>query len=419
MRHIILHIDMNSYFASVEQQANPHLRGRPVGVCEHLGGIIIAPSVEAKRRGVKVAMPVWEAVKLCPRIILLRTDPDKYRATTDRFMSILGDYNDEVELYSIDEAFFGCPCFKARGCDSECYDNALLLALTIKQRIKKEVGEWISCSIGIGPNKLVAKVAADLGEGDLDRICVVKPKQIRHLYKTMSLTQIPGIGERMKRRLAKLGIFDLKSLADHPLGNLISQFGVNGYFLRQAANFQDSSAVVSEPDMPLSIGHVYTMPKASMSLSVLKRLAAKLAEKVGRRLRKHQGRAGLISCFYSDKRGYFFHRQRTLHEMIVSGADIFDYAWSIFEQGMPLKSGVKIMGVTVGRIDFSPHPEPILEQYKKPLRAILAADQVNNKYGEYTIFPGRLLGAESEWAKDTVGFGRTRGMARSDPGQSG
>src|SRR3990167_9306004 len=102
---IILHIDMNSYFASVEQQANPHLRGLPVGVCEHLGGIIIAPSVEAKRLGITLGTPVWEAIKIFPRIVLLPTDPPKYREITDRFLRILHDYSDEVEQYSIDEAF--------------------------------------------------------------------------------------------------------------------------------------------------------------------------------------------------------------------------------------------------------------------------------------------------------------------------
>src|SRR3989338_3671622 len=101
MSKIILHLDMNSYFASVEQQANPHLRGRPVGVCEHLGGIIIAPSVEAKRLGIKLGTPVWEAVKICPQIVLLHTDPDKYRHVTRSFLKILDDYADEVEQYSI------------------------------------------------------------------------------------------------------------------------------------------------------------------------------------------------------------------------------------------------------------------------------------------------------------------------------
>jgi len=159
-QRIILHIDMNSYFASVEQQANPLLRGKPVGVCEHLGGIIIAPSVEAKRLGIKLGTPVWDALKISPDIKLLPTDPDKYRAVTTRFMKILNDYTDQVERYSIDEAFMDITKY----CRGD-YSEALILALEIKQRLRLEVGEWVSSSIGIGPNKLVSKVAADLGEG--------------------------------------------------------------------------------------------------------------------------------------------------------------------------------------------------------------------------------------------------------------
>src|SRR3989344_8462289 len=142
MPSIILHLDMNSYFASVEQQANPHLRGKPVGVCEHLGGIIIAPSVEAKRLGIKLGTPVWEARKIYPQIVLLPTDPDKYRHVSTGFMKILCDYSDEVEQYSIDEAFVDITKY----CSGN-FDGALFLGLEIKQRLAREVGEWVSSSI--------------------------------------------------------------------------------------------------------------------------------------------------------------------------------------------------------------------------------------------------------------------------------
>ena len=102
-RPIFLFIDLNSYFATVEQQANSALRGKPVGVCEHSGGIILAPSREAKSRGVKTAMPVWEAKKICPEIILVPVDPGKIRAMTSRFYRIAEDYSNEVEHVSVDE----------------------------------------------------------------------------------------------------------------------------------------------------------------------------------------------------------------------------------------------------------------------------------------------------------------------------
>ena len=272
MPSIILHLDMNSYFASVEQQANPHLRGKPVGVCEHLGGIIIAPSVEAKRLGIKLGTTVWDAKKIYPKIVLLPVDPDKYRHVTAAFLRILMDYTDEVERASIDEAFADLTGV------ARDYDDALFLGLEIKQRLRQEVGEWVSCSIGIGPNKLIAKIAADLGEGDINRIFVVRPDEIGLLYDRLKLTDIPGIAHRTERSLNKLGIFTLRELARYPLGNLLSQFGLWGYTLHCMANFKDAGFFAIPADEPIkSVGHSYTLPKAINDLREIKKLILNLS----------------------------------------------------------------------------------------------------------------------------------------------
>src|ERR1700690_1215441 len=133
---IIFHIDMNSYFATCEQQANPFLRGKPIGVCEHLGGIIIAASIEAKKLGIKTGTPVWEAKKIYPKIILMYTDPQKYRATTDRFLKILYTYTEQIEKYSIDEAFMDMTAdFKN---EKEPWHKAEQIAREIKIKIRKK-----------------------------------------------------------------------------------------------------------------------------------------------------------------------------------------------------------------------------------------------------------------------------------------
>lgn len=393
---------MNSYFASVEQQANPHLRGKPVGVCEHLGGIIIAPSVEAKRLGIKLGTPVWEARKIYPQIVLLPVDPDKYRSVTGGFLRILRDYTDQVEKASIDEAFMDL---------TECcrnYDEALLVGLQIKQRLRQEIGDWISCSIGIGPNKLVAKIAADLGEGDIDRICLVKPEEVKKLYNRLALTDIPGIGRRSEAALHQLGIFNLQMLARYPLANLLNQFGISGYRLHQLANFQDAAELIT-PDLEeiKSIGHSYTLPRATASLGDLKKLMFKLAEKVGRRLRRQGGNGDVIHYFHSDKHYYSFHKQRKLREFIDDGRAIYRAAFQIFQQ-QPLKNPIKIMGITVSGLRFISGPGQLFAEYQKPLWLTQAMDRINDKYGEFTIRRGRLTNIAEEWAKDTVGFGRMK-----------
>ncbi len=166
MSNVILHIDMNSYFASVEQQDNLAWRGQPLGVCEHLGGIIIAASVEAKKWGIKTGTPVWEAKKLYPKIILTKTHPDRYRLYTGRLIKILRDYTGLVEQYSIDEAFIDVTrVCNIKGVRSP-FEEAVRIAGLIKIRMKTEVGDWLRYSIGVAENKLLAKIASDLQKPD-------------------------------------------------------------------------------------------------------------------------------------------------------------------------------------------------------------------------------------------------------------
>ena len=400
---IILHLDMNSYFASVEQQANPHLRGRPVGVCEHLGGIIIAPSVEAKRIGIKLGTTVWDARKIYPQIVLLPVDPAKYRHVTAGFLRILYDYTDKVEKYSIDEAFMNL--------DDVCrnFDDALLLGLEIKQRLRREVGEWVSASVGIGPNKLIAKIAADLGAGDIDRIFVVRPAEIENLYSRLKLTDIPGIAHRLERALNKLGIFTLLELAHYPVNNLLNQFGIPGYFLHQMANFQDTGEIVTrEREIIKSVGHSYTVPKAISNSGDIRKLMLKLCEKIGRRMRRKTARGDTIHYFHSDKRYFGFHRQHRLREYINDGSSIYRAVYRIFSSTLPLQFPIKIMGVTVGGLRFDRAEHILFEEYKRPAWLLKAMDGINDKYGEFTLRRGRLVNIPEEWGKDSVGFGRMK-----------
>ncbi len=404
---IILHLDMNSYFASAEQQANPHFRGRPVGVCEHLGGIIIAPSVEAKRLGIKLGTTVWEARKIYPQIVLLPVDPDKYRHITRAFLEILKDYSSEVEKASIDEAFVDITASSGGS-----FEAALLLALEIKHRLRQEVGEWVSASIGIGPNKLVAKIAADLGDGDLDRIFVVRPHEINIFYEKLSLTDIPGIAHRLERSLNKLGIFTVRELANYPLENLLNQFGLCGYVLHCLGNFQDSGDLMtSEFEEIKSIGHSYTLPKVINKTQEVRKLMYKLAEKIGRRMRRVGARGNVVHYFHSDRQYESFHRQHKIADMINDGKEIYQAGFRIFKQDL-MFSQIKIMGLSVSGLTFDHPPRPLFPVYQKPLWLLSALDKINDKYGEFTIRRGRLLGIPSEWGKDTVGFGRMKEFSK-------
>jgi len=245
--------------------------------------------------------------------------------------------------------------------------------------------------------------------GDIDRIYLVRPEEIDSLYDMLKLTDVPGIGKRYERRLQALGIFSLKQLADYPVNNLINQFGVAGYFLHGMANFRDSSGIILEEDeRPKSIGHAYTMPKATSDLTKLKQLMFKLAEKVGRRLRGHGARGMVVHYFHSDKQYRGFSRQKKLGEYIFDGSDIYRAVYSIFETQATGLYPIKIVGMSISGLNFDKPEEPLFEHYKKPLWLSRAMDQINDKYGEFTVRRARFLYVPARWARETVGFGRTK-----------
>ena len=309
MQPVIAHIDMNSYFATVEQQDNPAWRGKPVGVCEHLGGIIIAPSVEAKRWGIKTAMPVWEAKRLYPKIILTKTHPERYRYYTSKFLKVFGDYTDRIEKYSIDEAFLdltlACNIRAPRNgklVRIDPWEEAQVIAKEIKRRITTEVGDWIRCSVGIGYSKLIAKIASDLQKPD--GLVVVRPEDKAALYNRLKLTDVPGIGYRMKRNLGELGIKTLADLRDYPVTKLVTHFGIQGYHLHSMGQLEGSwkegfgDDVIAEPLK--SIGHMYTIPMEFRKQKVLKPVLYKLCEMVGARLRVNGLMGDTVHVYVND-----------------------------------------------------------------------------------------------------------------------
>src|SRR3989344_9194975 len=200
----IMHIDLNSCFATVEQQANPLLRGKPIAVAAYAtgSGCILAPSVEAKRFGVKTGMRVKDGKMLCPRLIVLSPDPWKYRNVHLKLRKLLGEYTNDLVPKSIDEFVLnleGCPCLAGNSMQQ--------VAGEIKRRIKKGVGGWLTVSVGIAPNRLLAKTAAGLHKPDgLDEIGV---HNYMDVYKGLELEDLCGIAKHNSLRLNMVGIYSV------------------------------------------------------------------------------------------------------------------------------------------------------------------------------------------------------------------
>ncbi|MDA1038399.1 MAG: DNA polymerase IV, partial [bacterium] len=215
MSRIVMHIDMNCYFASVEQQANPFLRGKPIGVTGKRTerSVVAAASIEAKRLGVKTAMSTWEAKRICPSIVLVHGDPEKYSHITHNFFSLFKEFTNKVEMFSVDEGFLDVTD------EAEDYLGAVIMAQEIKHRLKEVCGERITASIGISQNKLMAKLASEFVKPD--GLTVVKPNDVNDFLGFVELDDFCGIGKRIHHRLNLLNIFNVRELQACPPEKLV------------------------------------------------------------------------------------------------------------------------------------------------------------------------------------------------------
>lgn len=400
-------------------------RGKPVGVCEHLGGIIIAASVEAKKWGIKTGTPVWEARKLYPKIILTKTNPARYRFYTARFLKVFEDYTDRIEKYSIDEAFLDL----TKACNirtrqpngkwelTDPWEEAARIIKEIKVRMKTEVGDWIRCSAGVSYSKLVAKIASDLQKPD--GLTIVRPEDKDSLYSRLALDDIPGIGRRMKRNLGTLGIRTLTDLRDYPLSKLVAHYGIQGQHLHSMGQLQgtwkesfDETLDASDGSMK-SIGHMYTVPAEFRNKKVLRQVLYKLSEMVGARLRVNGVMGNGLHVYCNDPEGLRVGKGARLGRYLQDGRDIYLEAMKLLEQTGSLKdleNRSYLIGVTVSGLTPEEKQGNLFESgshTKAHSQLMHALDKINAKYEDFTVarVPAFLA---RDIIRDSVGFGRMK-----------
>ena len=394
----MLHIDMNSYFASVEQQANPFLRNKPLGVCAYLSknGCIIGSSIEAKDVGIKTGCRVADAVKLYPAVNLIENEPSKYRSTTTLIFSILGQYTDQVEPYSIDEAFLDMTGW------ANNFNQLEKQAAEIQNHIKDMAGEWMRSSIGIASTRWLAKFASDIAEPD--SVLTINEDNLESILKARSLTDAWGINYRMERRYKALGIHDLLDLKQADPGKLLRALGKPGYFMWANLNGRTIDKV-SKPKDPKTIGHSYCLPKKTTDLGYLKGVMYKLCERAGRRLRdknlESAGVAGIVG--FVDGGGYRKHVR--LGEPIFDTLSIFEEVDKLLFSTQPNR---KIRFLAMNLFSLRPVSGQMswLDNCLQKRQLAKALDVINNKYGDHTIYPGQMFGMQG-YARDRVGYRKT------------
>ena len=231
----IIHIDINAFFASVEQVCNPSLREKPIAVIGSSERTVVTTcSYEARAYGVKTGMTKYEAKKLCPAIILVAGDNRKYTYTSSRIIKILREFTPDVEVFSIDESFLDVTGSIA------LFNGEKEIAALLKKRIKDELG--LLCSIGIAPNKLLAKIASDIKKPD--GLVIVKKDGVNNFIKSLPVSDICGIGGKLTSHLNLMGIKTCADLGKYPVEILKNKFGIVGERLHDMALGIDESPVV-------------------------------------------------------------------------------------------------------------------------------------------------------------------------------
>ncbi len=383
----IFHIDMNAYFASVAQQANPFLRNKAIGIGGKPGtrSIIAAASQTAKKRGVKTAMSTREALARCPDMEIIAGDPHLYEHIAERFLGIFQRYTDCVELFSIDEAFLDVTAWADR------WGGVRSLALRVKADIAKEIGAHITCSIGVAPNKLLAKLGSDMQKPD--GFVWLTKKDLPVLFAFSELTDFLGIAERTRRRLAAHHIHTLLDLHYAQLPILTSIFGSStGLRLWLLGQGEDPSPVIATPPPSKSFGNSYTLPKDSADIDALRKTFFALVEKATHRMRAELFLASTISVTvrYAD---FTFHgAQGRLGEAADDPLTLFHAAWTLL---LPLlHRPCRLLGVHLGDLRVRGSQASIWNEETQRKRVLAAIDAIHERYGKNTIHAAATTGVE-------------------------
>jgi len=380
-------IDMNAFFAAIEQRCNPLLQGRPVLVCGDPKSrtVVAAASYESRPYGVKSGMALHEALRLCPRAVLVEGNPAKYVDTAKRLHKIFLEFSPEMEVYSIDEAFLRLPS----GADP------LEVARAIKRRIWEEEG--LTCSIGIAENKLLAKLAASLQKPD--GLVWIRPEEVEEVLKDLPVEKMPGIGDRVGARLKAMGVETLGDLAKHPKNKLVEAFGeCLGAFLSQAGKGRDETPITPFYDEPniKSMGHSFTLPRDTYNLALIKAHLHRLSEMVGRRIREERfsGRTVRLTLVLGGRQYQELSsitRHLTVNETLFDGADIYRVALRILGRAEMNGKPVRMLGVSLASLSKGLYQPGLWEDFERKWRLVAARDAIVNKFGEWSLVTADVL----------------------------
>jgi DNA polymerase IV len=395
----VLFLDLNSAFASIEQQYRPDLRGRPIGVCPGAvrASAVISASREARALGVRTGMRVYEAIPICPDLVLVEPDPEKYRETSRRLLTLLDSYSPRVLPLSIDEAavdLAGTPSLRR---------DLRELGLEIKRRLRDEVGDWLTCSIGFATNVFLAKQAAELEKPD--GLQVIDHRNLVDVFSRLRLTDLTGISEANATRLRRAGIttpLQLLRASQHTLrhqafGSIVGEV----WFLRLRGFETESFDATARK----TISHSHVLARATADPEEIGALTLRLCDRLGRRLRQEELVAGRIDLSVRTDDGESRHQHRR-QERLVATQEIYALARQLWER-IGERRPLRFMGIALSELSPASVNQLDLfqtgEQRAERVSALL--DRLRDRFGERVVVPARLL-HRADLAPERIAFGK-------------
>nr|WP_101953533.1 MULTISPECIES: DNA polymerase IV [Virgibacillus] len=379
-RRVIFHIDMNCFYASVEMAYNPELKGKPLAIAgnpEERRGIVVTSSYEARSKGVKTTMNLWEAKKRCPELIVMRPNFDRYRAASREIFKMLSDITPFVQPVSIDEGYMDI---------TESGGDPIKTAVQLQERILQELD--LPCSIGIAPNKFLAKMASDMKKPQ--GITILRKREISSKLWPLPIHEMYGVGEKTATKLKGIDINTIGDLARKDVYSLKQVLGINGERLRNKANGIDTSPV--DPDAVYefkSIGNSKTLPFDTTDERELHSLIQQLSENVEKRMKRKQavGRSVQLMIRFHDRKT--ITRSKKLGDYIETKEDIMMVAHELLQKHWNLEP-IRLLGITVQDVE---EKHSIIQQldlftYEKEAskeKLYETIDELTEKYGKNTF----------------------------------
>ncbi|MBT9162296.1 MAG: DNA polymerase IV [Dehalococcoidia bacterium] len=384
MARIIMHIDLDAFFVSVEQALNPELQGKPVvvGGRPDKRGVVACASYEARAFGLHAGMPLTTASRLCPQATFIEGSFPKYRDASQRFISVLADFSPSLEPVSLDEVYLDATGFES------IYGSIWQMAVAIKQRIKDELG--LCASVGIASCKVAAKIASELSKPD--GLLEIARGEERSFLAPLPIAKLPGVGKKTEQILSGLGINTIGKLSIMPLSALKSRFGASGELLHRYANGIDNRKV-EPPGAARSISRETTFDKDTRDRPLLEATFRYLSERVGAELRRggKQTRCVTLKLRYADFTT--ITRSRTLKQASNTDQTIFDTGLELLNKALAQeKQPVRLIGIGVSNLVEPSRQLDMFDSSAQRLEQLnIAIDRIRDKYGFTAIQTGRTL----------------------------